>query len=453
MSTVTPKSQADAAKQRVYLSRRYVTQTPPRPSGLQTPAAGQQQVVEKLVDRWEKKGKIKYKVRWQGFPPSADTWETREHLWASAREAIVQFEAAAKDAEPRVAELALSPVSTAPASSDTSAAAPCSSPASFAAARLAALDSSLTHPLGQPLLACADATSEPTDAARRAALQDDGCAAVQAAVGSLMLASSTEPAPVAEPNTVERTPSSGTGPEPTPAIDTDASARTDEHTDARMDASTPPSELPLLSPVASAAGDVTAPTPPQPMPSIYAPLALATSSPSAKRLVGWDDAFLINIAERVRGRKQRCLLSYWDGGGRLLREVSAELSREQKRAGLHTEQALLEMETDPPPAGTAKIVFGSTQCFCAFREAGAAMPSCLQQTLNWLRVEPCRATLPVVLVFVKPYWRNLDSFYRRDGQKAASWEEALREYLAEMAGEHASLITLARVHKSRIRRM
>eukprot|EP01116_Phalansterium_solitarium_P012527 TRINITY_DN2890_c0_g1_i1.p1 TRINITY_DN2890_c0_g1~~TRINITY_DN2890_c0_g1_i1.p1 ORF type:complete len:507 (+),score=157.12 TRINITY_DN2890_c0_g1_i1:64-1584(+) len=54
--------------------------------------------VEQLVDRREKNGLIKYKVRWRNFKPQDDTWEKREDLWKSARELVVQFEAAAKDA-------------------------------------------------------------------------------------------------------------------------------------------------------------------------------------------------------------------------------------------------------------------------------------------------------------------------------------------------------------------
>lgn len=47
--------------------------------------------MERIIQRANDKGIIKYKVLWKGFPPSEATWEPIEHL-EHCKEAIYEFE-------------------------------------------------------------------------------------------------------------------------------------------------------------------------------------------------------------------------------------------------------------------------------------------------------------------------------------------------------------------------
>jgi len=47
--------------------------------------------VEKILNKWQIRGKHKYLVRWKGFTAESDTWEGRENL-GNAKEAIEEFE-------------------------------------------------------------------------------------------------------------------------------------------------------------------------------------------------------------------------------------------------------------------------------------------------------------------------------------------------------------------------
>jgi len=47
--------------------------------------------VEKILNKWQIRGKDKYLVQWKGFTAESDTWEGRENL-GNTKEAIEEFE-------------------------------------------------------------------------------------------------------------------------------------------------------------------------------------------------------------------------------------------------------------------------------------------------------------------------------------------------------------------------
>ena len=46
--------------------------------------------VERILNKWQIKGKNKYLVRWKGFTTELDTWERKENL-ENAKEAVKEF--------------------------------------------------------------------------------------------------------------------------------------------------------------------------------------------------------------------------------------------------------------------------------------------------------------------------------------------------------------------------
>ena len=61
-------------------STRFEGRTPPPPPPVITPEGEEEYEVEEILDQKKQKGKMKYLVKWKGYPLYDSTWETVDNL-------------------------------------------------------------------------------------------------------------------------------------------------------------------------------------------------------------------------------------------------------------------------------------------------------------------------------------------------------------------------------------